>query len=182
MSADKNPLEMLFHWAQVKPDKGFLFQPFDGVWKTYTWAETADQVRRMASALASMGFEPGARIAISGRNTAHWFMADLACSMAGFVPVGLYPKQAAAATKYILEHSETRLLFLGPMPDADEFMGAVPKGIKTISFPYSGTPAADLKWDDLVKKHAPMQEYHAPPADTLMTLIYTSGTTGSPRA
>jgi long-chain acyl-CoA synthetase len=181
MSLTKNPLQMLFQWEKEKPNKGFLFQPFDGVWKTYTWAEVADQVRRMAAALRAMGFEPGARIAISGRNTAHWFMADLAISMAGYVSVGLYPKQAAAATSYILSHSETRLLFVGPMPDADDFMRSIPQGIKTVSFPYSDVPRCDHKWDDLIAKHQPLQDFKVPAPDSLMTLIYTSGTTGNPK-
>jgi long-chain acyl-CoA synthetase len=181
MSNDKNPLQMLFHWAQNKPNAGFLFQPTDGVWKTYTWAEVADQVRRMASAIKAMGFAPGSRIAISGRNTAHWFMADQAIAMAGMVSVGLYPKQAAAATSFILNHSETQLLFVGPMPDAADFMAAIPKGIKTCSFPYPGVPRCDLQWDELVSKHAPLQDYKAPGKDELLTLIYTSGTTGNPK-
>src|ERR1043165_2276253 len=119
MSAQKNPLEMLFQWELVKPNQRYLVQPVGGETRTYTFAQVADQVRRMASALKAMNFEPGARIAISGRNTALWLFADLAISMAGYVSVGLYPKQAESATKYILEHSETRLLFVGPAPDPE---------------------------------------------------------------
>src|ERR1044071_6862719 len=143
MSDQKNPLEMLFHWEQARPNQKYLFQPVDGVLQTYTFAQTADQVRRMAAALKAMNFEPGARIAISGRNTAHWFFADLAISMAGYVSVGLYPKQAESATRYILEHSETRLLFIGPAPDIEDFLRAIPKGIKTVAFPYPEVPQCD---------------------------------------
>lgn len=181
MSQQKNPLEMLFHWAEKQPDKPWLFQPGDGQWTSISWGEAADQVRRMASALKSLGLAPGDAVAISGRNTAHWFLADLAVSMAGLVSVGLYPKQAPEHIRYILEHSEAKALFLGPMIDMDEFLGAVPDGLRMIQLPYPGVPQQALAWDALIAGHEPMRDYQAPDPDTLMTLVYTSGTTGNPK-
>src|ERR1043165_7013225 len=67
MSDQKNPLEMLFHWEQTRPSTRYLVQPVEGQTRTYTFAQAADQVRRMAAALKAMNFEPGARIAISGQ-------------------------------------------------------------------------------------------------------------------
>jgi long-chain acyl-CoA synthetase len=181
MSQQKNPLEMLFHWAAANPDKPWLFQPINGEWTSITWGEAADQVRRMATALREMGLQAGDTVAISGRNTAHWFLADLAISMAGLISVGLYPKQAPEHITYILEHSEAKALFLGPMIDMDEFMGAVPAGIRMIEMPYPELPPQELKWADLIAKSAPQQDYATPDPDTLMTLVYTSGTTGNPK-
>lgn len=178
---DKNPLQMLFHWADTSPERPYLHQPTNDVWTTYTYGQFADQVRRMAAALQGLGLPEGAKVAISGRNTAHWFMADMAISMAGFVSVGLYPKQAPEHVTYILEHSEASAVFLGPMPDVDEFMGALPDGIKTIGFPYPGVPDSDYQWDALANAAEPLQDYRAPQTDTLMTLVYTSGTTGNPK-
>jgi long-chain acyl-CoA synthetase len=176
----KNPLQMLFQWAEQRPDKPFLFQAVDGQWRPYTFAQVADQVRRMASALKDL-LPPDSRVAISGRNTAHWFMADQAIAMAGMVSVGLYPKQSEHHTRYILEHSETKLVFVGPAPDQDEFMRSIPAGIKTCGFPYAEVPACDLKWDDLVAKYPPLAQEPQPGPDDLLTLVYTSGTTGNPK-
>src|SRR3546814_12217675 len=92
----------------------------------------------MATALRKLDLPPGSRIAISGRNTAHWFLADLAIAMAGYISVGLYPKQSCDAVKFILQHSDTKAIFVGPLPDADEFMSAVPDGTIRIGFPYEG--------------------------------------------
>lgn len=178
---DKNPLQMLFHWAETTPDRPYLHQPINDVWTTYSYAQVADQVRRMAAALETLDLPEGAKIGISGRNTAHWFMADMAISMAGYVSVGLYPKQAPEHITYILEHSEASAVFVGPMPDIDEFMGALPGGINTISFPYDGVPACDHSWNELTAGAEPKQDYKAPDTDTLMTLVYTSGTTGNPK-
>ncbi|WP_428309670.1 AMP-binding protein [Hydrocarboniphaga sp.] len=181
MKDHRNPVQMLQHWAERRPNAPWLFQPQAGQWQRTTWAEADAQVRRMASALQSLGLAPGARVAISGLNTAHWFMADLAISMAGYVSVGLYPKQQAEHVTYILEHSESAALFLGPMSDADEFMRAVPAGTRTIRFPYPSAPKGEFDWDALVAAHAPLQNYTPPPPEALSTLVYTSGTTGKPK-
>ena len=180
MKAQKNPLEMLFQWAEQKPDQPYLYQAVNGQWQAYTFGQVADQTRRMAAALKAM-FPAGSAVAISGRNTAHWFMADQAIAMAGMISVGLYPKQAAEHTRYILEHSETKLVFVGPAPDIGDFLGAIPKGVKTCSFPYPDVPTCDYAWDALTAQHAPLQEIPASKPDDLLTLIYTSGTTGNPK-
>ncbi|MEQ9011126.1 AMP-binding protein [Algiphilus sp.] len=181
MSQQKNPLEMLFHWAEKQPDTPWLFQSRQGVWQAITWGEAADQVRRMAAALRGIGLQPGDKVAISGRNTAHWFLADQAITMAGMVSIGLYPKQNPAHTTYILEHSETKALFLGPMEDMQSFLGAVPQGIQQITFPYDEVPAKDHAWNDLIAQYSPQQDYRTPGDDDVMTLVYTSGTTGNPK-
>ncbi|HEX2531844.1 MAG TPA: AMP-binding protein [Burkholderiaceae bacterium] len=181
MDVEKYPVQMLLHWASLQPHMPWLFQPVDGKWHSTTWAQAADQVARMAAALQSMGWEPGSRICISGRNTAHWFLADLAIAMAGHVSVGLYPRQSAENTRYIVEHSEAKAVFLGPMPEPDGFLKALPQGVRTIAFPYREAPSGELQWNDLIARHAPLSAYDAPSSDALMTLVYTSGTTGSPK-
>jgi long-chain acyl-CoA synthetase len=177
----KNPVETLLQWAKERPNQVWLHQPVNGVWKTYTWAECEAQIRSMATALRNLGLAPGSRIAISGRNTAHWFMADLAIAMAGYISVGLYPKQASSAVKFILEHSETKAIFIGPMPDADEFLQALPPEMIKISLPYPDVTPCEKAWDDLVRASEPFSGYQAPDPKSLWTLVYTSGTTGNPK-
>ena len=60
----------------------------------------------MAAHLRSLGFEPGARIGLLSKNTAHWLMTDFAIWMAGHVSVPLYPTLAAGTIRQVLEHSE----------------------------------------------------------------------------
>ena len=170
---------MLFRWAGSHPDKPYLFQPIKGVCRPYTWSEVANQVRRVAGMLKTM-LPRGSRVAISGRNTAHWFICDLAISMAGMVSVGLYPKQAPANTRYILEHSDAKLVFVGPAPDIDEFMAAIPDTTRTCALPYSDVPPCDLQWDEFVSAR-PLSEVQQFAPDATMTLVYTSGTTGKPK-
>jgi long-chain acyl-CoA synthetase len=181
MSTERFPVEILLDRAREHPDEPWLVQPVRGEPTVYTWAGAAEQAGRIAAALQDMDLEPGSRIGISGVNTAHWLMADLAIALAGHVSVGLYPKQAPEAVSYILGHSETKAMFVGPMPDAKEFMGALPDGVKTIAFPYDGLPDCDARWDELAERHAPITEYSPPDRDELMTLVYTSGSTGKPK-
>jgi len=181
MRDQPNPVQMLAHWAQQRPDAPWLFQPADGQWQRTTWGEARAQVQRIAAALQSLGLAAGARVAISGMNTAHWFMADMAIAMAGYVSVGLYPKQQAEHVSYILQHSETQVLFLGPMSDGEDFIKAVPAGIRTIRMPYPNSPRGEFDWDALLAAHAPLLDYTPPAPDALATLVYTSGTTGKPK-
>ncbi|MGH8456497.1 MAG: AMP-binding protein [Stenotrophobium sp.] len=182
MTVNKNAVEMLMEWAKVRPNTPWLFQPLDGAWKTTTWAQAEVQVRSMATALRSLNIPAGAAIAISGRNTAHWFLADLAIGMAGYVSVGLYPKQSVDAVKYILNHCEAKAVFVGPMPDADDFVKGLPAGIVKIGFPYPDvTIPCEHQWDELVKRSEPFSGYVAPDPNALATLVYTSGTTGNPK-
>ncbi len=177
----KNPVETLLQWAQERPNQPWLYQSIDGVWKATTWAEAEAQIRAMATALRKLGLPEGSAVAISGRNTAHWFLADMAIAMAGYISVGLYPKQATDAVKFILAHSETKAVFIGPMPDAAEFMGALPAGMITIAMPYPDVLPCTHQWDALVKNSEPFAGYVAPDPKKVISLIYTSGTTGNPK-
>ena len=177
----KSPLEMMARWESQTPNKVYLRQPVAGAWREYTWLQFADQVRRMATALRKMGFPKGSRIAISGRNTAHWFMADFAIAAAGYVSVGLYPKQASDAVQFILKHSDAKAIFIGPADDIVNFRKVVPAGIKQITFPYPDIAPGDYAWNELITENEPLKDL--PPFDpnAMFTIIYTSGTTGNPK-
>ncbi|MGQ0618422.1 MAG: AMP-binding protein [Panacagrimonas sp.] len=178
---NKPPVQLLLEHAAATPKKLWLFQPVNGVITSYSWAQAAEQVGRVAAALQAQNWPGGSRVAIAGFNNAHWFFADLAIQMAGHVPVGLYPKQAASATRYILEHCEARAVFLGPMLDGADFLEALPEGLLKIRFPYPSAPAGDVEWDALAAAHSPLREPVPVDPDEPMTLIYTSGTTGHPK-
>jgi long-chain acyl-CoA synthetase len=181
MSEPLNPVHMLLARAQQTPARAYLHQPIQGRWRTYTWAEVVDQSRRMAAALRHLGLVPGDRVAIAGMNTAHWFMADFAAGFGGYVGVGLYPKQAPDAVRYILEHSEAKAVFIGPMPDAESFLGALPANLIRIALPYPGVAPQPYSWDELCARHEPLAEPVARGPDEPWSLIYTSGTTGNPK-
>lgn len=181
MQAVPNPIQRLKLQVEQRPDAPWLHQSINGVWRAYSYREVLDQVLRMAEAITKLGIAKGSSIAISGRNTAHWIMADMAITAAGCVSVGLYPKQSQEHTRFILSHSEAQVVFIGPMMDAEEFMSALPESIVRIRFPYPDAPPCALEWDSLIAQHQPIKEpYNVAPGD-LLTLVYTSGTTGNPK-
>ena len=178
---DRLPLQRAYHWESKSPGVIFLSQPMGGgVVKDYTWAQAMDEARRMATHLKAQGFEPGTHIALMSKNSAHWIIADLAIWMAGHVSVPLYPTLAAETVRQILEHSESKLLFIGKLDDWEMMKDGVPTGLPAITLPLSPKTSFPT-WADIVAKTAPMTGNPVRAADELATIIYTSGTTGLPK-
>lgn len=175
-------VQLLQQRGHDTPERPWLHQPIGGKQRLFTWGECLSQVQRMAGALRAKGYPSGSRIAISGRNTAHWLLADLAIAMAGYVSVGLYPKQSEKITRYIFEHAQIRAIFVGPALDLDEVLAAVPAGVSRWSLPYPGVPALDDDWDAMLEGQQPYTGYRVPPPGQMMLLVYTSGTSGFPKA
>ena len=181
VSAEDLPLQCLYRWERERANAVYLTQPTGGGQVLdITWREAADQVRRAASWLASRNGPQGSKIAIIGKNSAHWILADLAIQMAGHVSVPIYPTFNGEALRYILEHSETRACFVGKMDDTNNLDSGVPPGLPLITLPLAPIVKA-LAWTELLAQNKPMQGEAAPDLDAVNTIIYTSGTTGKPK-
>jgi long-chain acyl-CoA synthetase len=175
-----SPLQKFYHWEQHTPDHVFLRQPLNGQWITYSFRESADQIRRMAAALRAFHLDPGSKVAILSKNCAHWVMADLAIWMAGYVSVPLYPTLSAATIRVILDHSECSAIFLGKLDDFESQKAGIPSSIHQIAFPLYGMNQG-YPWDDLLKKNTPLEGETFWDNSALATIMYTSGTTGQPK-
>lgn len=174
-------LQRLYHWERTAPDTVCLTQPLGGgALREFTWAQAADQARRMAAHLRALGLPPGSNIAILSKNTAWWLMADWAIWMAGHVSVPLYPTLTAATIRQILDHSESKLLFVGKLDGWEAMKPGVPAGLPCIALPLA--PSTEyLRWDSVVEATAPLQGQPVRGAEELCTIMYTSGTTGAPK-
>ena len=182
MSTLATPLHYFLRWERTQPDAVYLTQPIRrGETVDYTWQQVGDQVRRMAAHLQSLDLPAGSRIGLLGKNSAHWIMADLAIWMAGHVSVPLYPTANAETVRYVIEHSECRLLLIGKL---DEFWSIVAPGIPPdmprIAMPLSPKLEAP-QWDEIVARTPPLVVVAERTADELATIIYTSGSTGRPK-
>src|SRR5687768_13332805 len=90
--SERSPLACLYHWETTRPDAVHFTQPTGGgKVARYTWREIMKEVRSMAAHLKGLNLPPGSQIALLGKNSAHWIMADWAIWMAGHVTVPLYP-------------------------------------------------------------------------------------------
>lgn len=176
----KSPVEMLYHWESTAPEKVYLRQPINDVWHTWTWKQTGDEARRMAAAIRAMNLPPNSNIALISKNCAHWMMCDLAIMMSGHTSVPLYPNLNAATIRQILDHSGSKVLFVGKLDDWPSMKSGVPEGVKCISFPFYEHKEYE-QWKDIVARHEPLKENVIRRPDELATIIYTSGTTGMPK-
>ncbi|MCF8211195.1 MAG: AMP-binding protein [Rhodoferax sp.] len=182
LSLADHPLQCLLRWENQAADRVYLTQPNGaGVLQTLTWREAADQVRRMAQFLQSQNWPPGSRVAILGKNSAHWILADLAIAMAGHISVPIYPTFNAESLSYILQHSESRACFVGKMDDLSSLNQVLSPELPLITLPLAPQVASAQAWDALVATHRPIANPARLHMEDVCTIIYTSGTTGKPK-
>lgn len=174
-----DPLTCLYQWEQQCPEDIYLVQPVEGKHQAYSWGMTANIIRRLASRLTSMAMEPGSRIAILSKNCAEWIMADLAIMMAGHVSVPIFATAGKDTIRYVMQHADVKLAFIGKLDHPDEQIKAIPENVDTVSFPYPG-PETRHGWNEFIDC-PPVEGQPVPDMNALMTIIYTSGSTGDPK-
>ena len=174
-------LDYVYRHETALGEQVFLSQPVGGgVVVDYTWRQTLDQARRMATYLQDQNLGPGAKVAILSKNCAHFIMAELAIWMAGCTTVAIFPTETASTVRYVLEHSEASLLFVGKLDGLDQQREGFPQGLPLIAFPLA--PTNDYaSWDAITARTPPLTgSPHRSGADIAM-LMYTSGSTGQPK-
>ena len=175
------PLELFYEREAKHPNKLYMVQPLSGGQLiNLSWADVGEQARRAANWLRAQELPAASRIAIVSKNCAHWIIADLAIWMAGHVSVPLYPNLTAESMRQVLEHSESKIAFIGKLDDWASMAPGVPDGVRTVSLPLHPQARFDHSWDEL-QRCAPIQDSPSRASDELSTIIYTSGTTGTPK-
>ena len=181
MSSGQHILDYVYSNEKKYTGKTWFTQPISaGNVTEYTWADAMRQIRSMVAHLNSLNLEPGSKIAMISKNCAHFMMAEVAIWMAGHVTVALYPTLNADTAAFVLDHSDTKLLFVGKLDTWHEIEPGVPKDLPKIAFPLA--PANDFeKWDDIVTSTNPIEGEPARTREELAMIIYTSGSTGQPK-
>jgi long-chain acyl-CoA synthetase len=168
-----------------------------GLWRSWTWNQTAEAVREIAAGLISLGFEKGDTASILGNTVVEWVWADLGILSAAGVSNGIYPTDAASQVEYLCADSRTRVLFVEDDEQLDkvlEVRDALPGLQKIVVFDMEGLRDLDdpgvISLDDLralgrsyhaAHPQAVQQRVDACQPDDLAILVYTSGTTGKPK-
>ena len=174
-------LDAVYRQEKNNPDKVYMTQPVgDNQVIDYTWGETMDQARRMASHLRSMDLPENSNIALISKNCAHFIICDLAIWMAGHATVALYPTLNAETVAWILDHSESRLVFIGKLDDWEDMQAGVPESLPKIALPLA--PSTDFpQWQEVIAGQQPIEDNPSPPGEQLAMIAYTSGSTGRPK-
>jgi len=168
-----------------------------GIWQTWTWAQTKDEIEALALGLLALGLNEGDHVAIIGRNRPHLYWAMTAAQCCGAIPVPLYNDANAEEMAYVLEHSGARFVIVEDQEQVDKVIDAqeTVHGIEEIIYldkrgmrKYDHTHMnayEDVQAEGLAGRNRLepiMQERCAAlNIDSTCVMLYTSGTTGRPK-
>ena len=181
MNQYNSPLQSLYNWEDKIPNKIYLQQPINGVYYNWTWKEFGDEVRRVASYIKSLNLPKNTKIAILSKNCAHWIMSDLAIMMSGNISVPLYPNLNSDSLREILDHSESKMIFIGKLDNFEDLKVGIPSELISVAFPKYHSYQNMINWDDIIKENNPILGNPDNDLSDIASIIYTSGTTGSPK-
>lgn len=186
-------------WNAVaqRGDQVWMRQKKLGIWRAWTWKETAEAVREIAGGLLALGLAPGECVSILSNTVIEWVLADLAVLSCAGVSNGIYPTDAASQVHYLCEDSQSRILFVEDDEQLDkalEVRAQLPLLRKVVVFDMEGLrgfhdpdvmslDALRAMGRDYLAAHPqPIEDRLAQcrPQD-LAILVYTSGTTGKPK-
>ncbi len=173
-----------YEWERKLKDKPFLRQPFGDKWEVYTWGETGQMARKLATGLKSLGLPPKSHIGLMSKNCREWIIADLAIYMAGYVSVPFFPTLNSKELQSLLNFGDVSALFMGKVNTWDEIKNGIPDDMPLIAFPHykdCSEISVGHQWFDFINKFEPQQEDFYPERSDVWTIIFTSGTTGTPK-
>ena len=178
------PLHFLLRAAETWPDR---IAAIYGE-RRYSWRDYATRCRKLSAALIAAGVGKGDTVSIFAPNTLAMLEAQFGVPMSGAVLNCLNSRLDAAGVRFVLEHSEARVLFVDCQFAAiarDALTGlATPPLVIDIADDQvaAGEPVGDIEYEAFLAGgdaetpiNWPTDEWDA------IALNYTSGTTGDPK-
>ncbi|MEO9574794.1 MAG: AMP-binding protein [Lentilitoribacter sp.] len=168
-----------------------------GIWQSWTWAETREEIEALALGLIDLGVAEGDFIAVIGRNRPTLYWSMMAAQMCGAIPVPLYQDAAAEEMAYTLSHCGARFVIVGDqeqvdkvievqaeLPNFEQMIYLDPRGLRKYDHSklhqYSHVQdAGRAKRDELAPEMA--RRIAKLDYDSTCVMLYTSGTTGKPK-
>jgi long-chain acyl-CoA synthetase len=162
-----------------------LAHKVEGEWIIYSSKDVKRIVDQLSLAFlaSNIGYED--KVAIISNNRPEWNFIDLALQQIGAISVPMYPTISAEDYKYIFEHAEVKMVFVG---DAEILGKSIEASLGTERQIFSFDKLeACTNWEEFMLKGKggdfkaleSAKEKVLP--DSLFTIIYTSGTTGTPK-
>ncbi len=143
------------------------------------WTEVDDVLNRVANGLRAYDLGPKKRIAVFAENAGETALAHLGGLLGGASTVPVNFHLTAEETAYILQDSQTAVLFVGPETIERGVAAAEAAGVKTVIAWRCAAMDGVVDWDEWLATCLS----DAPPLDIKPqpNLLYTSGTTGIPK-
>ena len=142
-----------------------------------TWREYAEQARRVAAGLQSLGMCPGDRAGLWATTCAEWAILQFGCALAGVILVNVNPAYRSHELTFVLQKSLMRALFLHGQDRRSNYRSILEEA-------RSGKTSA---LEHVVYLDSPqLENFLGEPASTIIhpdpnepaNIQYTSGTTG----
>ena len=165
-------LRKVFEYATTKYAERTAYQYVDGGQK-YTYEEFRRKTEQLSLRMTRFGIKHGDRVAIFSQNMPNWVVAFFSATAFGRVAVPILPDSSEVELTNILNHSESKVLFISQrmMPKlSEECRQKLTLIIDIESLEFIKRNDDDFKCNGWVKDPMP---------DDLACIIYTSGTTGN---
>ncbi len=174
--------ELFADAVAAAPDDEFLTD-LDAT-TSYSWAETAERARRVATGLARLGVEAADTVGLLVSNRPEFHVLDLGAVLLRAVPVSIYATSSPEQIVHVADDAGLKVLVCEP-----PFLDGVLAARADVREPF----AVVVLGEDPSGEHATVDDLlGAEPADLgaavaaadpddLLTVIYTSGTTGPPK-
>jgi len=200
-NAESSPLDtfpkLLNHNARRFADRPAIREKEFGIWQTWTWSQVQEEVLAFAAGLDVLGFAPGDKLAIIGRNRPRLYWGITAAQCVGGIPVPVYADSVAEEMQYVLEHAGVRFVLAEDQEQVDKTLEASEhisgvdqiiyddtRGVRDYEHSYLHDFAAVQKLgrDALAQNPALLdQRIAAGKGSDTGIFLYTSGTTGKPK-
>ena len=159
---------------------------------TLQFHDVARKIEKLHIAFENCGIQKGDKIAICGRNSAHWAVTFLATLTYGAVAVPILHEFNAEQIHNIVNHSDARLLFVGDFIAKEISPEAMPHLEGIINIPDFSLMVSRSEKLTYAREHLNMMfgskypknfrkehiHFHEDQPDELALINYTSGTTG----
>ena len=178
------PIDFIAWSARVCPNRVAVIQGE----RRFTWAETYERSRRLASALTGMGISTGDTVATLLSNTPEMYEAHFGIPMTGAIINALNTRLDARAIAFMLGHGEAKVLLVDR-----EFSSLAKAALALLERPplvidvddpvYEGDgELLGAEYETLLSRGDPNYEWQRPSDEwNAIALGYTSGTTGDPK-
>ncbi len=180
-----SPVSFLKRTAAIYPDRvSTVYEE-----RSFTWAQTYERCKRLASFLSARGIKRGDTVAAMLPNLPAMNELHFAVPMAGGVLNTLNTRLDAAALAFMLEHGGAKILFVDP-----EFSGVIVDALAAMKTPKplvidvddvtftGGKRIGELEYEAvLVSGNPDFAWEHTQDEWDAIALSYTSGTTGNPK-